>query len=58
MHPDLAQAAAAALVIFGVAAEGAAPQSQGPASFKERLFDCLYNLDEATVKRLERVERA
>ena len=58
VSPDLAQAAAAALVTFGVAAEGAAPQSQGPASFKERLFDCLYNLDEATVKRLERVERA
>ena len=58
VSPDLAQAAAAALVTFGVAAECAAPQSQGPASFKEKLFDCLYNLDDATIKRLQRVEQA
>ena len=54
--PDLAQAAAAALVTFGVAAECAAPLSQGPATFKEKLLDCLYNLDEATLRRLKRVE--
>jgi hydroxyethylthiazole kinase len=56
VSPDLAQAAAAALVTFGVAAECAAPLSQGPATFKEKLFDCLYNLDEATLSRLQRVE--
>ncbi|MFZ2090082.1 MAG: hydroxyethylthiazole kinase [Desulfobaccales bacterium] len=54
--PDLARAAAAALVTFGVAAELAAPLSQGPATFKEKLFDCLYNLDESTLRRLQRVE--
>jgi hydroxyethylthiazole kinase len=58
VSPDLAQAAGAALVTFGVAAECAAPLSQGPASFKEKLFDCLYNLDEATIQRLQRVEPA
>ena len=56
VSPDLAKAAAAALVTFGVAAECTAPLSQGPATFKEKLFDCLYNLDEATIKRLMRVE--
>jgi len=56
VFPDFTLAAAAALVTLGVAAECAAAQSQGPASFKERLFDCLYNLDEATLKRLQRVE--
>jgi hypothetical protein len=53
---DPARAAAAALVTFGVAAEVAAPLSQGPATFKEKLFDGLYNLDEQTLARL-RVER-
>jgi hydroxyethylthiazole kinase len=56
--PDPALAAAAALVTFGVAAEGAAPLSQGPATFKEKLFDCLYNLDEQTLARRQRVEVA
>jgi hydroxyethylthiazole kinase len=55
---DLPSAAAAALVTFGVAAECAAPISHGPATFKEKLFDCLYNLDEATLRRLQRVESA
>lgn len=50
MEPDLAAAAAAALVCFGVAAEVAAPQALGPATFKEKLFDALYNLDEATLR--------
>jgi hydroxyethylthiazole kinase len=58
VSPDLVQAAAAALAAFGVAAECAAPLSQGPASFKEKLLDCLYNLDEATLNRLKRVEAA
>lgn len=53
---DLPRAAAAALVVFGVAAEVAAPLSQGPATFKEKLFDALYNLDEPTLARFQRVE--
>jgi hydroxyethylthiazole kinase len=53
---DLALAAACALACYGVAAELAAEKASGPASFKERLFDCLYNLDRATVERLQRIE--
>jgi hydroxyethylthiazole kinase len=53
---DPARAAASALVAFGVAAETAAPLSQGPATFKEKLFDGLYNLDEQTLRSLLRVE--
>jgi len=55
--PNLASAAAAALVTFGVAAECAAPLSHGPATFKEKLFDCLYNMDEATLGRLQKLAR-
>ena len=53
---DPATAAACALAIFGIAAEVAAQNAPGPATFKERLFDSLYNLDRATVDRLLRVE--
>ena len=54
--PDPALAAAAALTIFGVAAEVAALLSHGPATFKEKLFDCLHNLDEKTLWSLQRIE--
>jgi hydroxyethylthiazole kinase len=50
VEPDLTAAAAAALVCFGVAAEIAAQTAAGPASFKEKLFDALYLLDEATLR--------
>ena len=39
-----------------IAAELAAEKASGPASFKERLFDCLYNLDRETVDRMQRIE--
>jgi len=52
---DLALAAACALACYGVAAELAAEKSSGPASFKERLFDCLYQLDRQTVDRRQRI---
>jgi len=57
VSPDLARAAVAALVTFGVAAEEAALSAAGPATFKEKLFDCLYNLDETTIRRRQRVEK-
>jgi hydroxyethylthiazole kinase len=53
---DLALAAACALACFGITAEIAAENSSGPVSFKVRLLDCLYNLDRATVDRLQRIE--
>ena len=53
---NLGLAAASALVCYGVAAEIAAAKSAGPASFKENLFDALYQLDRATVDRLQRLK--
>ena len=55
VEDDLAVAAASALVCFGVAAEIAAGAASGPAGFKERLFDALYLLDEATLREKMRV---
>ena len=43
-------AAAAALVILGVAGEVAAGQAQGPGSFAVGIVDALYNLDGATLR--------
>jgi hydroxyethylthiazole kinase len=53
---DLSLAAACALACYGMAAEVAAEKAPGPAAFKERLFDCLYNLNRETVGRLLRIE--
>ena len=53
---ELSRAAACALACYGIAAEVAAEESSGPASFKERLFDCLYHLDRDTVELRQRVE--
>lgn len=44
VEPDFLMAAAAGLACFGLAAERAAAQAAGPASFKVALFDHLYNL--------------
>jgi len=56
VEPDCRQAAACALACYGIAAELAAKQSHGPASFKNALFDCLYNLDQPTVERMQRID--
>ena len=56
VEPDYRLAATAGLVCYEIAAELAVPKSQGPASFKQLLFDCLYNLDRPTVERLQRIE--
>jgi hydroxyethylthiazole kinase len=55
VEPDLALAAAAGLVCFNVAAELAAELSPGPGAFKVNLFDCLSDLDEATLTARQRV---
>jgi len=54
---ELTLAAAAGLVCFGIAAELAAKDSCGPATFKEKMFDCLFNLDKKTISKMQRVER-
>jgi hydroxyethylthiazole kinase len=54
---DLAYASAAALVCFGLSGECVAEVSTGPASFKEKLFDCLFNLDKKTIDQRQKVEK-
>jgi hydroxyethylthiazole kinase len=56
VEPDCRRAAACALACYGIAAELAAPQSSGPASFKNHLFDCLCTLDRAAVEKMQRIE--
>jgi hydroxyethylthiazole kinase len=50
------EAAAEALVAFGVAGEDAAPRSRGPGTFHANLYDALYNLDPATLDARAKVE--
>jgi hydroxyethylthiazole kinase len=57
VEPDLAFAAASGLACYEIAAELAAEQSAGPASFKTRLFDCLYSLDRATTEQRLRLDK-
>ena len=50
------EAAAEALVAFGVAGEDAAQGAAGPGSFHANLYDALYNLDPATLDEQARAE--
>lgn len=56
VHKNLAEAAASALSVYGIAAELAAKESKGPATFKEKLFDNIYRLNKETVERMKQVE--
>jgi hydroxyethylthiazole kinase len=58
VDPDLSRAAAAGLACYEIAAELAAENATGPASFKQQLFDCLYRLDRNTIERHQRIDRA
>ncbi len=56
VRPDAPlQAAAEALVAFGVAGENAARGAKGPGSFHAALYDSLYQLDAARIDALARV---
>jgi hydroxyethylthiazole kinase len=50
------EAAAEALVAFGVAGEDAARNAKGPGTFHVNLYDALYNLDPATLDERAKVE--
>ena len=50
------EAAAEALVAFGVAGEDAAEEAKGPGTFHAALYDALYNLDPDTLDSRARVE--
>jgi hydroxyethylthiazole kinase len=54
---DYAQAAAAGLCAYGIAAEQAAEDCKGPADFKAKLFDCIFNLDAKAVDKMQRICR-
>ncbi|MBN1294849.1 MAG: hydroxyethylthiazole kinase [Candidatus Latescibacteria bacterium] len=56
VEKDYARAAVAALVCYEIAAELAVKYSRGPGSFKENLFDALFNLDKVQVNRMANVE--
>ena len=50
------EAAAEALVAFGVAGEDAARDAKGPGTFHALLYDALYNLDPDTLDSRARVQ--
>ncbi len=50
------EAAAEALVAFGVAGEDAARGAEGPGTFHVGLYDALYNLDPETLDSRAKVE--
>lgn len=56
VEPNYRRAAVSGLACYEIAAELAAKKSSGPISFKQSMFDCLYQLDRATVERLQRIE--
>jgi hydroxyethylthiazole kinase len=56
VEKDYVVASVAGLVCYEVAAEIAAKEAQGPGSFKEKLFDAVYNLDYGTIKRMQKIE--
>ncbi|MFH1062666.1 MAG: hydroxyethylthiazole kinase [Candidatus Omnitrophota bacterium] len=53
---DLAEAACAGLCAYEIAAEQAAELVSGPGTFKEKLFDCIFCLDTATIDAKQRIE--
>ena len=56
VEPDYVAASVSGLVCFEVAAEFAALVAAGPGSFKEHLYDAVYNMDSWIVRRMQRIE--
>lgn len=53
---DQVAASVSGLVCYEVAAEVAALVSAGPGSFKENLYDAVYNLDSGTIRKMQKIE--
>ena len=53
---DSGLAAAAGLCCYEIAAELAVRKTNGPASFKQELFDCIFNLKQDDVSKMKKVE--
>jgi hydroxyethylthiazole kinase len=56
VESDLSYAVTAGLVCFEIAAELAAKDSSGPGEFKEKIFDCLFNLNKKIIDKRQKVE--
>jgi hydroxyethylthiazole kinase len=56
IEKDLAVAAAAGLSCFEIAGELSAKTAKGPGTFREKLFDCVYNLDKKAVSKMQKIE--
>jgi hydroxyethylthiazole kinase len=56
IEKDLVKASVAGLVCYEISAELAVKKSSGPGTFKENLFDCIYNLNEKSINDLQKVE--
>lgn len=56
VEPDYVAASVSGLVCFEVAAEFAALLAAGPGSFKEHLYDAVYNMDSRIVRSMQRIE--
>ncbi|MEA2015280.1 MAG: hydroxyethylthiazole kinase [Actinomycetota bacterium] len=57
VEKDFAIASLSALSLMGIAGEVAAKNAKGPSSYKEMLIDEIYNLDENTIKIMEKIEK-
>jgi hydroxyethylthiazole kinase len=56
VEKDFFNASVAGLVCYEIAAEVAAKEAKGPGTFKEKMFDAVYNLDARTVNSMQRTE--
>ena len=56
VEKDIAIASAAGLACYEIAAEVAVKLSEGPGTFKDKLFDCIYKLDRRTVEKMQKIE--
>jgi len=57
IEKDQAKAAASALTCFGIAGELASRNSIGPGSYKQSFYDEIYNLNEADIHDMEKLEK-
>lgn len=55
IEKDFVKAAASGLCCYEVAAELAVKVSEGPGSFKNKMYDAVYNLDQETIETLKKI---
>jgi len=56
VEKDYLKAATAALSTFGIAGELASRRHTGPGTYKEYMYDELFNLDEDSIKDMQKIE--